>query len=80
MLSINPTYSDALVGVAMVMAESERVEEGWEYMRRATEAAPDKPDMHNNLGAYLLKMSKQTRMQLFDCIGTRGEPIMLALK
>ncbi len=54
---IRPAYLDALMGLAsLVAADTGRAEEGWELMQRALEEAPLNPDVHNNVGAFLLKI------------------------
>ena len=54
---IRPTYLDALMGLASLVAmDTGKGEEGWRLMLRALEEAPLNPDVHNNAGALLLRI------------------------
>ena len=45
------------MGVATLLGDAGRLEEGLQFMNRAVEAAGgENPNVYNNLGAYLLRL------------------------
>ena len=55
---IRPDYEDALMGVATLLGDTGRMEEGLQFMNRAVKAAGENPNVYNNLGAYLLRLGR----------------------
>ncbi len=72
--SIRPSYLDSLMSLASLLAGDERRgegwtdredegqvnrrDEGWALMKRALKEAPSNPDVHNNMGSYLLRTGR----------------------
>lgn len=67
MRSINPDYHDSLMALGSLLADTGRVEEGWPYMQRAADVAPDNPIVLNNLGAYFFRIGKPPLLLLTLC-------------
>lgn len=57
---IQPTYVECLMSLASLLVEggTDREEEGAVLMQRAVELAPVNPDVHNNRGAFLLRLGE----------------------
>ena len=56
MCRIKPDYVDALMSIANVLGDLGRMEEGLENIEQASRISSDNPDVHSNLGVYLLRM------------------------
>ena len=44
------------MGVASLLGDTGRMEEGLQFMEKAVEVSGENPNVYNNLGAYLLRL------------------------
>ena len=70
---IRPDYEDALMGVATLLSDAGRMEEGLQFMDKAVEVAKgENPHVYNNLGAYLLKLGQFDQSVLLRILENLG--------
>ena len=48
------------MGVATLLGDAGKLDEGLEFMKIVLKEGGDNPDIYNNYGAYLLRLGKQT--------------------
>ena len=48
------------MGVATLLGDAGKLDEGLEFMKIALKEGGDNPDIYNNYGAYLLRLGKWT--------------------
>ena len=48
------------MGVASLLGDTGRMEEGLQFMEKAVEVSGENPNVYNNLGAYLLRLGNST--------------------
>ena len=48
------------MGVASLLGDTGRMEEGLQFMEKAVEVSGGNPNVYNNLGAYLLRLGDST--------------------
>ncbi len=55
-LSLRGDYTDTLMGLAGLLADSGRGQEGRQYMERVASVDPSNTDILNNMGMFLWKI------------------------
>lgn len=66
------------MGVATLLGDAGRLEEGLEFMNRAVESGSNDPNVYNNLGAYLLRLGGKTRVSSVSVFVSEARQTSLA--
>ena len=55
---INPDYHATLMTLATLLSDTGRTGEGYQYMQRAVDVAPQDPVVRNNMAAFLIRQGE----------------------